>query len=381
MGVEAMATHRLTFFPLGNADCCRIDLNGGRQILLDYAAVRDPKDPNDLRCDLTRSLRDELQARKRDYYDAVGFTHLDDDHVHGASEFFHLEHAQKYQGVGRIKIRELWVPAAAIIEEGCEDESRIIRQEARYRLKQGKGIRVFSRPDQLKDWLTKQGLSLDDRKHLFTDAGQLVPGWTTDMDGVEFFVHSPFASRLEDGALLDRNKDSLVLHATFLADGNKTRVFFGADVEHEALTEIIRITRAKAREERLESDAVKIPHHTSYLSLGPEKGKDKTKPTDEIVYFYEKKLLWRATLVSTSNPIPSDDSNDQPPHRQAANYYREQAQAQGGEYAVTMEHPKASAPEPLVIEITGGKAKRKKDYSGGIAAAVSSSAPRAGRHG
>jgi len=375
-----MVTHRLTFFPLGNADCCRIDLDGGRQILLDYAAVRDPKDPNDLRCDLATILRNELQARKRDYYNVVGYTHLDRDHICGSSEFFYLEHAQKYQGLGRIKIRELWVPAAAIIEEGCEDESRIIRQEARHRLKQGTGIRVFSRPDQLKDWLSKEGLSLDDRKHLITDAGQLIPGWTTDVDGVEFFVHSPFASRLEDGALLDRNKDSLVLHATFLADEATTRVFFGADAEHEALTEIIRITRAKGREGRLESDVVKIPHHTSYLSLGPEKGKDKTQPTDQIAYFYEKKLLWRATLISTSDPIPSGDS-DQPPHRQAANYYKEQVQAQGGEYAVAMEHPKASVPEPLVVEIGGSKAKRKKDYSGGIAAAVTSRAPRAGHRG
>ena len=189
-----MVIHRLTFFPLGNADCCRIDLDGGRQILLDYAAVRDPKDPNDLRCDLATILRNELQARKRDYYSVVGYTHLDRDHICGSSEFFYLEHAQKYQGLGRIKIRELWVPAAAIIEEGCEDESRIIRQEARYRLKQGTGIRVFSRPDQLKDWLSKEGLSLDGRKHLITDAGQFIPGWTTDVDGVEFFVHSPFAS-------------------------------------------------------------------------------------------------------------------------------------------------------------------------------------------
>jgi hypothetical protein len=373
-----MAIHRLTFFPLGNADCCRIDLDNGRQILLDYAAVRDPQDPNDLRCDLTKELRGDLESRKRDYYDVVGFTHLDVDHIHGAPEFFHLEHADKYQGKGRIKIRELWVPAAAVIEESCEDESRILRQEARHRLKRGEGIRVFSRPDQLKDWLEGEGISLDARRHLITDAGQLIPGWTTSADGVEFFVHSPFASRLEDGALLDRNKDSLVLHATFLAEAAKTRVFFGADAEHEALTEIIRITRAKGREERLESDVVKISHHSSYLSLGPDKGKEKTKPTEEIAHFFEKNLLWRATLVSTSDPIPLEDG-DQPPHRQAANYYGEQAQAQGGEYTVTMEHPKVSAPEPLVIEIGSLKAKRKKDYSGGIAAAVSGPAPRAGR--
>jgi hypothetical protein len=55
--------------------------------------------------------------------------------------FFYLEHASKYQDADRIKIRELWVPAAAIIEDGCKDEDRIIRAEARHRLRSGKGIR------------------------------------------------------------------------------------------------------------------------------------------------------------------------------------------------------------------------------------------------
>ena len=29
--------HRLTFYPLGNADCCLIDLANGQKILFDYA--------------------------------------------------------------------------------------------------------------------------------------------------------------------------------------------------------------------------------------------------------------------------------------------------------------------------------------------------------
>ena len=98
------------------------------------------------------------------------------------------------------------------------------------------------------------------------------------------------------------------------------------------------------REERLESDIAKIPHHSSYLSLGPEKGTIKTKPTEDIAYFYEKKLLSHAILISTSKPIPKDDEDNQPPHRQAANYYKDQADAQGGSYVVTMENPKPSAP-------------------------------------
>src|SRR6266567_2573050 len=157
-----MMIHLLNIFPLGNADCCRIDLAGGQQILIDYAAMRDSKDKNDLRTDLPLVLRQDLEERKRDYYDAVAFTHLDDDHIHGASEFFFFEHAEKYQenvnGKKRIKAREMWVPAAVLTEEGCTEEDRIIRQEARHRLKQGKGIRVFSRPDALKMWLEGEGL-------------------------------------------------------------------------------------------------------------------------------------------------------------------------------------------------------------------------------
>lgn len=48
------------------------------------------------------------------------------------SDFFYLEHAKKYQNGDRIKIKELWVPAAMITEEGSEDEARILQSEARF---------------------------------------------------------------------------------------------------------------------------------------------------------------------------------------------------------------------------------------------------------
>src|SRR5580700_4552052 len=99
--------HKITFFPLGNADSCRIDLSGGERILFDYAAVKDVDDDTDKRIDLPTALREDLEADSKDYYDVVAFTHLDDDHIHGASEFFHLQHAQKYQGEDRIKINTL----------------------------------------------------------------------------------------------------------------------------------------------------------------------------------------------------------------------------------------------------------------------------------
>lgn len=371
----ASGMHKLTFFPLGNADCCRIDLESGKQILLDYADKKCYEDPSDKRIALPNRLKADLNGRG--YYDVVAFTHLDDDHVLGSSEFFYLEYAGSYQGGERIKIDELWVPAAAIVEDGLEDCARVIRQEARHRLREGRGIRVFSRPELLRSWLENEGISLESRSHLITDAGNLIPDWSKARDGVEFFVHSPFATRLDDSNVVDRNNDCLVLHGTFSVGGVDTKVFFGGDVQHEGLEDIVRITRYHGREERIESDIVKIPHHCSYLSLGPEKGEDCTQPTENIAYMYEKKLNGNAILVSSSRPVPSSDDDVQPPHRQAKKYYTNRVKLNGA-FEITMEHPKPSAPEPLIIEISTNRGRIKRAFSVGAGIATASTAPRAG---
>ena len=49
--------HTITFLPLGNADCCRIDLADGQKILFDYANTRSSDDPTDKRIDLAEELR------------------------------------------------------------------------------------------------------------------------------------------------------------------------------------------------------------------------------------------------------------------------------------------------------------------------------------
>jgi hypothetical protein len=128
------------------------------------------------------------------------------------------------------------VPAAAVIEEGCTDEDRIIRSEARHRLRNGKGVRVFSRPGKLKEWLEGEGLTMESRQHLFTDAGQLIPGFSLGGQEVEFFVHSPFGKRLNEVEVIDRNIDSLVVQATFTVNGVATRVLLGSDLHEDVKT-------------------------------------------------------------------------------------------------------------------------------------------------
>lgn len=371
----------LTIYPLGNADCCVMDLVGGEKLIFDYANTRNKDDKNDRRTDLEKAIRDDLAAAKRTSVDVFCISHLDLDHICRSSELFWLEYASCYQSDDRIKIDELWVPACVLIEEGLVDEGRIWRQEARHRFREGKRIRVFSRPEVLEQWAKKEGIDLDKRRHLFVDAGQLVPGYTLLTKGVEFFVHSPFASRLADGTLMDRNTDAIFMQATFSDNGVKTRFMLGADADHEVLSAIVEITEKRKRTERLEWDVFKLPHHCSYLSLGPDKGKYETKPVPEVERLYETYGQKGGIIVSTSWPIPSEDTT-QPPHKQAAAYYRRiLAYDDGlrGHFKVTMEHPRQSEPKPLVIEIDRTKARVVSAVAAGAGGLAAAPAHRAGR--
>ena len=371
----------MTFFPLGNADCCRIDLECGKKILFDFAATRDPEDKDDVRCDLFKELRDDLGERK--YFDVVAFSHLDIDHFKGTTEFFYLEHAEKYQGDDRIKMNVMWVPAALITEKSPDDdEARILQKEARHRFREGKGIRVFSRPERLKKWCKENDIELDDRLHLISDAGTLVPGFSLANEQAEFFVHSPFAVRQDENTVEDRNEDSLMLHVTFQVDDVKTKAIFLADSTHDVLSQIVDITKAKKNDDRLEWDIAKLPHHCSYLSIGLEKSKDKTKAEKQVDWLYKEQGQIGAIAISTSKPIPlagsDEDKDDLPPHRQAASYYKEVASVLEGQFVATMEHPTNKTPRPLVIEISRSKAMLKKTATTAVITATTRPAPRAG---
>ncbi|MEP5759429.1 MAG: hypothetical protein ABJ327_09060 [Litoreibacter sp.] len=372
---------QITFFPIGNADTSLVELNDGRRMLIDFADTKKPDDDAEKRCDLTKHIRDDLDGSDFDSYHIVAFTHLDDDHCHKSSEYFWLQHATKYQSDSRKKIDTLWVPATAITEEGVKDDGRIIRQEARYRLLEGKDIKVFSRPERLKDWLAEHGLTIEDRKDCFVDAGQIVGGLSLKDDKVEVFAHSPHAYRSDENEIEDRNGDSLVFQMRFEEGGNYTDVLFAADVPHEVISEIVEITKKKKNEERLHWNIYKLPHHCSYLSLSNDKGTNKTTPVEQVKWLCETQGEANGYIVSSSQPVPvkssKEDEDVQPPHRQAANYYRQDV-VNSDHMLVTMEQPKKSAPKPIVIEIGGRGAKLKHFGAPAAAMLVGGAAPRAG---
>jgi hypothetical protein len=382
MKLDAM--HKVFFYPVGNADTSQIVLDNQKRLLFDFCHRTQGEDPKDPLIDLNKTLRRELKEAGRNDYDVVAFTHGDDDHIANSTEFFELEHSAQYQGNGRIKIRELWVPAAMVLEPATQDQKKneviIWRQEARHRLKKGKGIRVFSRPDKLKDWLEANGLTVESRSHLITDAGQLVPGYSLATDGVEFFVHSPFVKHVDGGDIL-RNDCSLIFQVRFVVGGTTTDYLAVGDAGFDVLEDIVSITKARKRDDRLNWHLFNIPHHCSYTALSDDKGDQETVPTDKV-----KELLLAgqtdAYLISSSRPIESDadaHKQDLPPHIQAKKAYeRYLKMVDGRKFLVTMEEPNGFHPEPIEFEITSkGLRRAGKDRTGSLGV-ISATAPRAG---
>ena len=380
--------HKIVFYPVGNGDTCQVILAGGRRILFDFCHLRAAEDDADPRIDLKKQLKEELDAANRDDLDVVAFTHADTDHISGSTEFFDLRHAAKYQGEGRIKINELWVPAALLIDEVKRDqlsnEFAILRREARHRVLEGKGIKVFSKPKRLMDeWLRQalkdRGEPETARDYLFVDAGTLVDGFSLAADGAEFFCHSPFIKHCDEGDDL-RNEAALIFNVRLRADGSDYDFLQIGDSTWEVLEDIVSITKSHKNEDRLKWNLLNIPHHCSYLALSDQKGDKETEPKPLV-----KELLLHgkkdAYLVSSSDPIPDSKDMyeaDQPPHIQAKNAYETyRKKVQGRRVVVTMEEPNASKPEPLTFEVTVGGVAWIKAISG-APAVLASKPPRAG---
>ncbi len=379
-----MATkHIVKFYPVGHGDTTQIILHNGRRILFDFNHSSASDDSQRPEIDLKGELKAELTVAGRDYFDVVAFTHADLDHIQGSTSFFELQHAKKYQGEGRIKVQELWLPAAMLLEgadnDSQSDEFVILRQEGRHRLVEGKGIRVFSQPEELMDWLKpklkERGESETARDDLFVDAGTIVDGFSLADDKVEFFCHSPFIKHCEGGDII-RNVASLVFNVRFDADGQIFDYLEIGDATWESLSDIVDITKYHGNMDRLAWDIYNIPHHCSYLALSDEKGDKKTIPDPKVQEILDAGRVG-AYIVSCSDPCPDiKDSyvQKQPPHIQARKTYEASiAAVKGRSFLITMEEPNGNKPEPIVFELTSsGNAWIKSSAVGAVGAAVSS---------
>ena len=169
-----------------------------------------------------------------------------------------------------------------------------------------------------------------------------------------------------------------MFQATFLEGGTEVYGLFGADVDHETLSQIVQTTKWHKNEDRLQWDILKLFHHCSYLSLGPDKGEDETKPVPDVQWLFETQGRDGCIIVSPSRPMPEkgskEDDDVQPPHRQAGNYYKRVVSTKNGDFKVTMETPSRNLPKPMKVEITARGARLALALPSAIGTATSTPA-------
>lgn len=361
--VVGTSMHSVTFYPVGNGDTSLIETKNGKFILMDFYQTSNSTDKAKPEFDVDAALRAKLAAANRDYFDVVAFTHADRDHINGSTEFFHLEHAKKYQGGGRIFINELWVPAAMLLEtadnNSQSEEFVIWRQEARHRLKNKTGIKVFSNPEGLTDLITSWEMTVDDLAEFIIDAGTVLGTFTLQRDGVEFFVHSPFMKHCDEGGediKRVRNGASLVFNVRFNADGQIYDYLAIGDSEAHVLEDIVNITQLKNRHDRLQWDLFNIPHHCSYLALAESgnKGTSTTEPIEKVKELLKMGKTDSYVICSSEAFKAGKEAEEavQPPHIQARRTYETYLKTVGGrKFIVTGEHGGTKQPVPVIVQI------------------------------
>ncbi len=332
----------IKFYPLGNAETCLLELKDGAKILFDYAHMR-TEATDDLRYD----IKEALSSIKE--FEVVMFSHAHEDHVKGASEFFYLEHAKKYQSDERAQIKELWVSAAFLLDTDLENQSdaKIIRNEARHRLKNANGIKIFADPDTLKDWLEDQEIDYDDVKHLIIHAGETISisGYE---DEIEIFVHAPFSDDSEE--VQDKNDPSIVMQVRLFGEESETNILITGDTPYSVLDKIVDISVEQGNEDKLAWNIYDIPHHCSHTGLNKKEDKDTRNitPTENVQWLLEQ-AQDNAYMVASCEKITEDTS---PPHIIAKRAYK-QYTASDVSFMATMEHKrlKDSKPSPIVFTI------------------------------
>ncbi|MBY0245915.1 MAG: hypothetical protein K2Q03_10700 [Sphingobacteriaceae bacterium] len=378
--------HKIIFYPVGNGDTSQIILKNGKRILIDFYHRDKSEDSESRYIDLISELTTELKKADVTEFDVVAFTHSDKDHINNFSKFFKLEKNKTTHTDERIGIRELWVPAAILLESATNDKQSdefiILRDEARYRLKNSYGIKVFSKHPEVIKWLEAQGIPYEDRKHLFVSAGKCVPTFTSNNDSVEFFCHSPYVKHVENSDDIQRNESALIFNICFHIDNNhKYNLLHVGDSTSEIIEDIVDITKKKNNTDWLKWDIFNIPHHCSYKALSKEKGDEITIPVesvDELLHYGNK----NAYIINSSKAFSSDKKeayeSDQPPHLQAKNaYLKVLEEISGREFITTMEYPNKYHPQPLEFEI-GDFGIRKLTKNNSLTSIITSPIPRAG---
>jgi len=144
-----------------------IDIGDGRSSLVYSKEASSPDLHTDGGPEAMTELHRHLKKSGRDGLATVCITERNACRHFG--DVFWLRHSAAYQAPDRIRIDELRVPASLLMEEDARDGDELVRREALFRLRQGKGVLVFCGVPSVRAWVDRHGVDFDRNQHLFVD--------------------------------------------------------------------------------------------------------------------------------------------------------------------------------------------------------------------
>jgi hypothetical protein len=347
------------FWPVGTGDSSTIVVDEQTVIQVDLHDLAKADDDGTQEVPVVDLLIEALPTGTdgRPYLAVFVLTHADKDHCAGFAEL-----------LDRVTIGELWATPRLWREyslpdapELCKD-AQAFQEESVRRVEATKNAVDNGREPDSGDRILVVGYDTDHDKHAYSELPTRFlakPGDSiTMLDGANYagrfeaFLHAPFKA---DCAAL-RNETSLSMQVTLTENGGQEgKLLLFGDLAHDTIMKIFTYSEDNDRAWALEWDLLLAPHHCSKKVMYTRvDGTDVRQ--DDVLDAFGRHARDGAVIVSSSNPIPTEDKDrDNPPHRMAADRYREIVDA--GSFVCTMEWPSADDPSPVMLGVDAAGAR------------------------
>jgi beta-lactamase superfamily II metal-dependent hydrolase len=351
----------VVFWPVGTGDSTTVVVSDKVLVQVDLND-RDKADDDDTpEVPVVDLLVEALpKVGGRPFLAAFVLTHADKDHCSGFEDLLDKATIGELWATPRMWREYLDVPEAPDL---CED-AKAFHEEVKRRVKAVRKAVADGTEIRLGDRLLVVGYDTDEHEHGYHDLPAeylLKPGQSiTKINGVdhagrfEAFIHAPF----KDDCAAARNDTSLSMQVTLTEDGGKDgKVLLFGDLAYETIMKIFNYSEVHDREQYLEWNLLLAPHHCSKkVMYVRENGKDVLKT--DILEAFEQHARDGSVVVASSGVIPSSDvANADPPHRMAADRYKEYADR----FICTMEWPSVEDPSPVVLGVDENGAQIVED--------------------
>ncbi|KQV03845.1 hypothetical protein ASC55_02405 [Microbacterium sp. Root322] len=377
---DALPTRGAVFWPVGTGDSTTLVISEELVMQIDLHDMAKADSESSPERPVVDELAASLPIRDgRPYLAVFALTHADKDHCLGFADL--LE---------KVTIGELWATPRLWREylDGAEDDlcedARAFQEEAERRVAAVLSDVANGKTPESGDRIIVFGYDTDHDKHAYNElptefkSGPGKP--VTALDGVdcsdvfEAFIHAPFAA----DAAAARNETSLAMQVTLRDEsGVDGKLLLFGDLAHDTIMKIMSYSEEHERAEKLQWDLLLAPHHCSKKVMYLKSIDGSEQLLDDVLDKFVEHQRDGAVIVSSSHIVPdADNDGANPPHKMAADRYREIAD----EFLVTMEWLDVNEPSPIVFGVSASGAGIVRDETVELAASANLSKEAAFAH-